>query len=197
VFTVHVTLHYEIRDAPLIDRLWKLYERGFQETADHAVYRIMLFRSEFEQEMRSSATRKWLVWDDTAPVGIAAVATDLASSSFWINPRFIARRYPEQFAAGHVHYTLFLVVDPEYRSTRAASLLMRKGMAMEAREGVVLIFDVGDANQTEDAGGLAAFAARSGGGLDELDLIETQRYYGLHLGDSKLHAREPLASVGN
>ena len=197
MFTVHVTLHYEIRDAPLIDRLWNLYERGFQETADRAVYRVMLFRSEFEQEMRASATRKWLVWDDTTPVGIAAVATDLASSSFWINPRFIARRYPEQFAAGHVQYTLFLVVEPEYRSTRDESLLMRKGMAMEAREGVVLIFDVGDANQTEDAGGLAAFAARSGGGLDELDLIETQRYYGLHLGDSKAVAARPLASVGH
>ncbi len=157
----------------------------------------MLFRSEFEQEMRTSTTRKWLVWDDTLPVGMAAVATDLAASSFWINPRFIARRYPEEFAAGHVHYTLFLVVEPEYRGTRAASLLMRKGMAMEAREGVVLIFDVGDANQSEDAGGLAAFAARSGGGLDDLDLIETQRYYGLHLGQAKAPAAVPLASVGH
>jgi hypothetical protein len=194
---VHVTLHYEIVDAPLIERLWSLYERGFQETADRAVYRVMLFRSEFEQEMRTSGTRKWLVWDDTTPVGIAAVATDLASSSFWINPRFLARRYPEQFAAGKVHYTLFLVVEPEYRSTRAASLLMRKGMAMEAREDVVLIFDVGDANQTEDAGGLAAFAARAGGDMDDLEIIETQRYYGLHLGHSKAAEVPPLVSVGH
>jgi ribosomal protein S18 acetylase RimI-like enzyme len=194
---VHVTLHYEILDAPLIDRLWNLYERGFQETADRAVYRVMLFRAEFEHEMRSSATRKWLVWDDTAPVGMSAVATDLTSSNFWINPRFLARRYPEQFAAGHVHYTLFLVVDPEYRSTRAASLLMRKGLAMEAREDVVLIFDVGDANQAEDGGGLAAFAARAGGSVDDLEIIETQRYYGLHLGHSKAPVARPLASVGH
>jgi hypothetical protein len=194
---VHVTLHYEITDTPMIDRLWQLYERGFKETADRAIYRMMLFRSEFEQEMRTSATRKWLVWDDTTPVGISAVATDLTSSSFWINPRFLARRYPEQFAAGRVHYTLFLVVDPEYRSTRAASLLMRKGMAMEAREDVVLIFDVGDANQAEDGGGLAAFAARSGGSVDDLEIIETQRYYGLHLGHSKAPELAPMAAVGH
>jgi hypothetical protein len=191
---VHVTLHQEIADGGLLDRLWDLYERGFRDVADRAVYRLMLFRSEFEIAMGSAATRKLLVWDETRLVGIAAVATDLASSSFWINPVFLARRYPEQFAAGRVHYILFIVVEPDYRSTRAASLMLRKGLAIEARENVVLIFDVGTANQAEDDGGLAAFGVRASAGLADLEIVETQRYFALHLGsDRAMLPTQPIA----
>ena len=189
---MHVTFHHQITDPAMRERLWNLYERGFRDVADRAVYRLMLYRSEFDEEMRSSTTRKWVVWDDTTPVGLGAIATDLASGNFWVNPRYLARRYPEHFAAGRVHYNLFVVVAPEYRSGRAASILMRKGLAMEAREDVVLIFDVGDANQSDDFGGLAAFGARAAGGAELLEIIETQRYYGLHLGRPRADAAPEL-----
>ena len=79
----------------------------------------------------------------------------------------------------------------------AGSAGQRDNRELEARDDVVLIFDVGDANQTADDGGLAAFVARSGGSVDDLEIIETQRYYGLHLRQSKAVEVAPLAAVGS
>jgi hypothetical protein len=179
---VHVTRHRSIYEPSVIERLWELYRDGFLTNRDESASRTMLYRDEFDREMRSGSTRIWVVWDEERPIAMAAVATDLASND-WVNARFLAKKFPDADNRGAIHYCMFLLVHPDYWGTRAMAMLAKSGFAVEAAEGAVVIFDVAECNQPTDDMGLANVMTRLAGAVADVELVplEVHRYYGLIL----------------
>ena len=78
-----VTRHTHVVDPVLSDKLWRLYEVAYQGIAELAVTREMLFRTEFDEAIADPTNRLWVLWDDTAPVGMTLVFL-MATHCHWI-----------------------------------------------------------------------------------------------------------------
>ena len=84
-----VTQHRGVSDLALIDRLWEHYERCYRQTAESAATREMFFRHEFDEVIRDSTNRTWVVWEGNQPIGSTVIATDFAAT------RYLSRAYFE------------------------------------------------------------------------------------------------------
>lgn len=180
---MHVTQHHEITEPKLVSALWKLYEAGHSTLTGQVPSRVVLYRHEFEDELRASGVRIWVVWDDELPVALSVVDTDLAENR-WVSPAYLSTVYADAWSAGRVHYICLLVVHPDYQGSGAFGLLVQRGFELEAAEGATLVFDVPSVNQPTAESGLAQtalrFALQSGGA--RLEEIEVQRFFALTFG---------------
>jgi hypothetical protein len=180
---MYVTRHMGITDEGLLGKLWALYDVAFEAADEQAVSRQRLYRHEFDAELESATTRVWVVWNDSLPVAMTAVATDLSANS-WVNDAYLAQRFPEHHARGAVHYCLFLLVHPDFRRSRALSMLTRAGFGAEAGERAVVVFDCPQSNQPFEGFGLADVMERLARGAApgaKMVNIEVHQYYGLVL----------------
>lgn len=175
-----VTRHSPVTDPALREQLWSLYERAYERTAESSPTHEMLYRSEFSDQLGDSANRTWVVWDDSTPVAMTLVSTDIKRTR-WLSEHYFRRNFPDQFRAGRVHYVVWAVIDPGYTTRGASMFLARQAMAVEAREGTLLVFDMPEENQPLPGGGAAELMyrmAKTVGGADLLPLT-VQRYYAL------------------
>jgi hypothetical protein len=175
-----VTRHSPVTDPVLRDQLWDLYQRAYTGVAERAVTHEMLDRLEFNDQMGDATNRAWVVWDDSVPVAMTVVATDVRRTR-WLSEHYFRRYFPEHFANGRVHYVVWAVVDPAFTTRGASMFLARQAMAAEAREGALLVFDMPEENQPKPGGGAAELMYRMAkmvGGAELLPLT-VQRYYAL------------------
>lgn len=196
---MYVTRHSAIVDLSLRGRLWNLYSRSYRTLAEEAPTREMLDADEFDDHLADGSNRVWVVWEDGYPIAMVLVATDLRRTR-WLSRHYFERHFPELVRAGRIHYVVWAVVDPEHEARGAGIFLARQAMAVEAREGALLVFDLPESNQPEAAGGAAAFmhrVARMVGGA-ELVPLTVQRYYALDFSNSsrvgERHRDEALTS---
>jgi hypothetical protein len=158
-----------------------------QETVTHE----MLDREEFNDQLGDSTNRAWVVWEDNDPIAMTLIATDIKRTR-WLSEHYFKQHFPEKFRLGRVHYVVWAVVNPGY-VTRGASIFMaRQAMAVEAREGSLLVFDMPEENQPNAGGGAAELMRRMARMVGEADLLPltVQRYYALdfksaHVSDSQ------------
>jgi hypothetical protein len=140
----------------------------------------MLDRLEFNDQLGDATNRAWVVWEDTVPVAMTLVATDVRRTR-WLSEQYFQQHFPQHFASGRVHYVVWAVVDPAFTTRGASMFLARQAMAAEAREGALLVFDMPEEHQPEPGGGAAELMyrmARMVGGAELLPLT-VQRYYAL------------------
>ncbi|MGD9703774.1 MAG: hypothetical protein AB7Q42_18150 [Acidimicrobiia bacterium] len=180
----------------LLDELWALYERAYVRTAEQAVTREQLYRTEFEAAVSDVSNRVWVVWADEQPVAMALIATDVAATRY-LSRAYLERNFPERLARGEVHYILWTVVDRNYAAKGAILRLARGALALEAQDEALLIFDAPESNQPNETGGIAELALRLGRmvGTAELRPLEVQRYYALDFAGS-IADEEPSEEVG-
>ena len=178
-----VTKHSGVWDRDLLDRLWALYEIAYEPIAEAAVSREVLHRSEFDDVLRDPTFRVWLLWDDEEPVAMCVVATDLARSRYLSRPYF-EKHYPEHYRNGTVHYIYWMVVHPEHEARGTIARIAKVGLAVEADEGALLVFDTPEVNERSVGGGFAQMMERLGQmiGVDApVRVIDVQRYYAIDL----------------
>lgn len=175
---MYVTRHSEIVDPVLIGRLWSLYSRSYVRTARETPTHEMLERPEFREQLASAVNRVWVVWDDSAPVAMALVSTDVRATR-WLSEGYFAEKFPDKHREGRVHYVVWVTVDPGYVDGSAVALLARHALAAEARDGAFLVFDTPEINQRGDTGGAAELMIRLARLVGEAQLVplSTQRYY--------------------
>ena len=186
-----VTRHSPVVDPTLREQLWSLYSRSYVNLAQETVTHEMLDREEFNDQLGDSTNRAWVVWEDNDPIAMTLIATDIKRTR-WLSEHYFKQHFPEKFRLGRVHYVVWAVVDPGY-VTRGASILMaRQAMAVEAREGSLLVFDMPEENQPNAGGGAAELMRRMARMVGEADLLPltVQRYYALdfksaHVSDSQ------------
>ena len=175
-----VTRHSPVTDSVLKDQLWTLYTRAYARTAEDAVTHEMLDRLEFNDQLSDTTNRAWVVWEDNLPVAMTMIATDVRRTR-WLSEHYFKKNYPQQFATNKVHYVVWAVVDPSYVTKGVSMFMARQAMAVEAREGSLLVFDMPESNQPNELGGAAELMhrmARQVGGA-RLVPLTVQRYYAL------------------
>lgn len=175
-----VTRHTQVIDPVMVDKLWATYEVAFAPLAETGATREMMYRSEFESSIADPTNRLWVVWDDDRPVAMSLIATDIAATR-WLSRAYFERQYPDLMRAGLIHYGMWIAVHPAYVARGALIHLAKHGLALEASEGAVLVFDVEQANQPNDEGGLAEMMIRLAKMVGEVKMqhLSTQRYYAL------------------
>ena len=175
---MYVTRHSEISDASLTERLWVLYSRAYLRTARETPTHEMLDRGEFREQLASSVNRVWVVWDDGMPVGMALVSTDIRATR-WLSETYFEHHFPDRYAAGKVHYVVWVVVDRAYGTGGAITMLARHALAAESRDGSLLVFDTPEINQPDEHGGAAELMFRLSKMVGDAQLLPltTQRYY--------------------
>ncbi len=175
-----ITRHSPVTDVTLRDRLWVLYQAAYVNVAEATVTHEMLDRFEFDDHLLDPTNRAWVVWADTTPIAMTLIATDVRRTR-WLSEHFFRAHFPEQFAAGQVHYVVWAVVDPGFVARGASIFMARQAMAVEAREGSLLVFDLPEVNQPNSAGGAAELMLRMAKMVGEVQLLTltTQRYYAL------------------
>ena len=182
-----VTRHSPVTDAVLKDQLWTLYARAYARTAENEVTHEMLDRIEFNDQLTDATNRAWVVWEDNMPVAMTMIATDVRRTR-WLSEHYFKRNYPQQFATNRVHYVVWAVVDPSYVTKGVSMFMARQAMAVEAREGSLLVFDMPESNQPNEVGGAAELMyrmARQVGGA-RLVPLTVQRYYALDFAPSSV-----------
>ncbi|MEK7295993.1 MAG: hypothetical protein AAB018_05600 [Actinomycetota bacterium] len=175
-----ITRHSPVSDIALRDQLWTLYERAYLETVEQTVTHEMLDRFEFDDQMLDPTNRAWVVWEDTRPIAMTLVATDVRRTR-WLSEHFFRSHFTEKFQRGRVHYVVWAVVDPDFVARGASIFMARHAMAVEAREGSLLVFDLPETNQPNAEGGAAELMLRMARMVGDAQLINltTQRYYAL------------------
>lgn len=175
-----VTRHSPVTDVSLRDRLWVLYQVAYASVAEVTVTHEMLDRLEFDDQLLDATNRAWVVWDDTTPIAMTLVATDVRRTR-WLSEHYFRAHFPEQFASGRVHYVVWVVVDPGYVARGASVFMSKQAMAVEASEGSLLVFDLPEVNQPNAGGGAAELMLRMAKMVGEVQLLNltTQRYYAL------------------
>lgn len=176
-----ITRHSPASDISLRDQLWILYKRAYINTVEMTVTHEMLDRFEFDDHLLDATNRAWVVWDDTRPIAMTLVSTDVRRTR-WLSEHYFKTHFPEKFERGQVHYVVWAVVDPDFVARGASIFMARHAMTMESREGSLLVFDLPETNQPNADGGAAELMLRMAKMVGEAELITltTQRYYALN-----------------
>lgn len=184
-----ITRHSPVSDVSLRDQLWTLYRRAYIQTVEMTVTHEMLDRLEFDDQMLDATNRAWVVWDDTRPIAMTLVATDVRRTR-WLSEHYFKSHFSEKFERGQVHYVVWAVVDPGFVARGASIFMARHAMAVEAREGSLLVFDLPESNQPNAEGGAAELMLRMARMVGEARLITltTQRYYALDFASAESSA---------
>ena len=193
-----ITRHSPVNDIALRDQLWTLYERAYLETVERTVTHEMLDRFEFDDQMLDLTNRAWVVWEDTRPIAMTLVATDVRRTR-WLSEHFFKSHFAEKFQRGQVHYVVWAVVDPDFVARGASIFMARHAMAVEAREGSLLVFDLPETNQPNAEGGAAELMLRMARMVGDAQLINltTQRYYALDFASSDDPIEHESVEVGS
>lgn len=195
-----ITRHSPVNDVSLRDQLWALYKRAYVESVEMTVTHEMLDRLEFNDQMLDASNRAWVVWDDTRPIAMTLVATDVRRTR-WLSEHYFKSHFSEKYELGKVHYVVWAVVDPGFVARGASIFMARHAMAVEAREGSLLVFDLPQVNQPNAEGGAAELMLRMARMVGEAQLITltTQRYYALDFAPatSSAHGHGDVAEVLN
>lgn len=182
-----VTQHSGVWDRAVLDRLWNLYEVAYEPLAEAAVTRELLLRTEFDEVLRDSSFRVWLLWDGEDPVAMCVIATDITASRYLSNAYFEAR-YPEHVRNGTVHYIYWLVVHPGHGARGTIIRLAKECLSREADDGALLVFDTPETNERSAKGGFARMMERLAtmvGAPAPVQLLEVQRYYAIDLSTAR------------
>lgn len=174
-----VTRHTHVVDIVLADKLWQLYELAYSGLSERAVTREMLYRSEFDSTIADPTNRLWVLWDDSMPVGMSLVATDIGSTRY-LSRAYFELHYPDHMRRGVVHYIMWLVIHPAHVAKGAIIRLAKEGLAQEASEGALLVFDSPAMNQPDVTGGFAEMMSRLSEGVSAaapVRHLETQHYF--------------------
>lgn len=195
--SMYITRHRQVPDRRVADQLWELYEVAYERIATDDITRETLFRHEFDEVLADPTYRLTVVHDDDdTPIAMALIATDIAATRYLSVPWF-RERYPERLAQGRIHYIMWIVVHPDHQNTRATFELARAGLAPEAEDGTLLVFDLPESNQPNERGGGAELFRRVARTIAEvrLESFGVSRYYALDFAPAEPAADESDADV--
>ncbi len=174
-----ISRHTRLGDAVLRGRLWEFYRRAY---ADNPLlpFSEIVTRPEFDEILLNSTNRVWVVWEDNQPIVMTLIATDITTTR-WLNADYFRRYHTERMRKGLVHYVMWVVVDAAVAIRGANIALAKEALAVEARDGALLVFDLPEAKQTADDGGAAELMLRMGQMVGDVELVPlaAQRYYAL------------------
>lgn len=128
-------------DDSTTERFLELYRAAFDPLVPLAAARQSLTDDEFREEMVDPSVLKYVGWDGSGvPVALVMIATDLGHVP-WISPEFWARRYPDHYRRGAIHYYGALLVSPTVRGGPWAARMLAEATRYTAALPGIAAFD--------------------------------------------------------
>lgn len=132
----------ESLEGSIAEQLWEMYEPSVAALATLSVNREAYEHDEFVEMMADPRTWKYLAMDDDDVArGLLAVSPHL-DTTYWVNPRYFAARWPREYEAGHIWYVGAIVMHPDYRRQGGFKQLLEPIAHIASRENGVIAFDV-------------------------------------------------------
>ena len=109
---MYITKHTNVTDKTVLDSLWDLYNTAYEPQAAADPTRETLFRSEFDAVLADPTNRVFVLRVENRPIAMSVSATDIGSTRY-LSRAYFERHFPEQMAAGLVHYIMWIVIHPD------------------------------------------------------------------------------------
>jgi ribosomal protein S18 acetylase RimI-like enzyme len=132
------------------DRLWDLYRRSFPRRRRTAATQQGMCRDGFDTVITDPRWTKLVLLERAAVdslAGLSALTGDPSAMPAQALPA-VAATWPEHVAAERLWYVPFLVVDPEYHHTGAATHLAGGIWTRAVAEGGIVMVDTAAFNDT-------------------------------------------------
>ena len=172
---VEITICKEL-DGATIQDLWPRYEHAFAPLRTKAATRMVMHRSEFEQQLQDPRVLKYLARHDGEAVGLATLALDLHAIE-WISPDYYAQRFPERFRAGRVYYLGWMYVEPVYRRHGLWQRLLQFGAEKVIADDAMIVYDTCRFNEDDIDFTGTVNRMLAGLQLGQIGQIDQQLYY--------------------
>ena len=130
-----------------MDEAWTLYETAFAELRFAAAQRHVMYRAEFDAVMADPRVTKYATYHDGVMCCLVTRTTDLDAVPL-VSPDYYARRFPQQYAAGSIHYVGFMAVLPAYHGLGVFIDVVRHVIEDVVACGGVIAMDVCRVNNT-------------------------------------------------
>ena len=124
----------------VVDDLWRLYERSFDQLRVLAVQRHLLDKCEFAAALADPRVLKLIACDRGQPCGIVTLTNELEAMPL-VSPDYFADRWPDLFRRNLIWYIGFLFVDPDHRCSSALSALIGGMCAQVSSTGGIIAAD--------------------------------------------------------
>jgi len=130
-------------------RLWRLYERAFDDLRVLAVQRHIMIRSEFDAVIADDRIDKYVVTGSDGTVTALATMTNELDAVPLISPEYFAHRWPDLHAKQRVWYVSFVAVDPVHQARGVMQRIIdAMCAAVDETAGGVICLDVCEYRET-------------------------------------------------
>lgn len=141
--SARIDLSTRITDPVLAARLWRVYRESFRKAAVAAVQDQSCYtETTLAEALADEDYAKFVAYDAAGEaVGLGLVTNDMEKASVtYVNPRFLAATFPEEYAAKSLYYFTAIAVLPEHQGGGLFMGMMAAEMTayIDARGGTVL-----------------------------------------------------------
>lgn len=137
---VRITVATDL-DVETATRYHQLYVETFGDLQNRAVARQLLHEHEFMEEMHDPRVSKYLAWDGDEVIGLTTLTNHLETVP-WIEPRYFAHHYPEQWARDAVYYLGFTLVKKTRREGHVFQAMIAAATRLILDERAVCAWDM-------------------------------------------------------
>jgi ribosomal protein S18 acetylase RimI-like enzyme len=132
----------EAVQAELLDPAWRLYNDAFDELRSSAVQRHLMYRDEFDEQMRDVRVQKYLSFSDNGKLdGLATFSNHLDAVPL-ISPEYFQQRWPIHFAEHRIWYVGFIAVHPSDRRSGTFQRLVETMYQKVAGKRAIVALDM-------------------------------------------------------
>jgi hypothetical protein len=136
----------QVVQTELHEHLWEIYAQSFHELRERSPVRQYFNRQEFGEALLGRHSRKFLLWDKGAVIGLGIATNDLDQVP-WLNAHFYRTRFPEAVASKRLWYIEAVAIPKGLRGGRAALTLLRAMFEKWDELGDVGAFDFDSSNE--------------------------------------------------
>lgn len=142
--SVKTVLSTRIVDPTLAATLWRIYQQAFRKAAVESVQDQMCYtEATLTEALADEDYAKFVVYRGEEAIGFGLVTNDMDKARVaYVNPGYLADKFPEEYAAKCLYYFTAIAVLPELQGTGSFFLSMATAMTVyiDERRGTV-VFD--------------------------------------------------------
>ncbi len=139
---IRTVLSFRIDDPVMAARLWHIYTEAFGKASTESVQDQMCYtQATLAAALADEGYAKFVVYRDEEAIGFGLVTDDMAKASVtYVNPGYLAAKFPDEYAAKRLHYFTAIAVLPELQGSGSFFMSMAAEMTayIDTRGGVVL-----------------------------------------------------------
>lgn len=139
---VRTVLSARIIDPAMAARLWHVYKEAFGKASVRAVQDQMCYtEATLAEALADEDYAKFVIERDGVAIGFGLVTNDMQKASVtYVNPGFLAKKFPEEYAAKSLYYFTAIAVLPEHQGDGSfmGSMAAEMTQYIDERGGTVL-----------------------------------------------------------